>query len=387
MKLTPDQQRVARAYARAHPPLIIWTGATRVGKTVGGCAAMLAVCADMDGSQGFIAAQSIGAIERNIIPPMMELGLLHGVEVGYRAGHNPHLQILGNKIWCIGAADLRAAERLQGLTASYGWLDEALTMPEQFVQMALTRMSAPDARLLLTGNKASPIHWLRQRYILQGSSETMLYVDSDFDSVDHLPEAYRRQLDAHLYGHYRDRLLANEWAQPSGLVYPTYQTCVPATNRADAVSVDWAHARVFAALAWQRQRDGTWWVVDEYVHDGEAHGRLSESAHLDILADRWGLPAQRAMVVDASASSFIDAAQRRGWAAQGGRKAIDEGIQRTQALLTHGTVRVGENCARLIDELGSYAWAPDRDRPVHLYCDALDALRYMCQTVIYWEVT
>ena len=64
-----------------------------------------------------------------------------------------------------------------------------------------------------------------------------------------------------------------------------------------------------------------------------------------------------------------------------------DGIRFVATLLNQGSFLIDKSCVNLIKEFSSYIWdakAAERgeDRPVKEWDHALDALRYMCYTII-----
>lgn len=70
-----------------------------------------------------------------------------------------------------------------------------------------------------------------------------------------------------------------------------------------------------------------------------------------------------------------------------GSNDVLDGIRTVGTLLNHDRILFADTCTNTIQEFGSYVWdekaaAGGEDRPVKKADHAMDAVRYMCYTVI-----
>ena len=95
----------------------------------------------------------------------------------------------------------------------------------------------------------------------------------------------------------------------------------------------------------------------------------------------------RAIIVDPSAASFIEALRQAGWPVIKADNDVLDGIRFMAELLTLGRIKYTDNCAHTIEEFGLYAWDPkaaDRgeDAPVKENDHCMDADRYFGNTIL-----
>ena len=62
--------------------------------------------------------------------------------------------------------------------------------------------------------------------------------------------------------------------------------------------------------------------------------------------------------------------------------AFRQGIDEVQSMLVTGRLVIDKRCEKLIEQMNSYQWSPDSDKPIHKNCDGPDALRYAVMTRI-----
>lgn len=96
---------------------------------------------------------------------------------------------MGRKIYLEGAADVRAEDKIRGMSLSGVYCDEITLLPKGFFAMLLSRLSAPGAKLIGTTNPDSPEHWLKRRYLdraeeLDLYTEKFLIDDNEFLSAE-----------------------------------------------------------------------------------------------------------------------------------------------------------------------------------------------------------
>ena len=150
-----------------HAMLSVWSGAVRSGKTVAAIVAFyVAVAKAPKTGEVVIVGKTLQTIERNIIAPMQDRTLF-----GRLAGHVHHVRgssvatILGRTVHLIGANDVRAEEKIRGMTVCLSMVDEATLVAEDFWNMLYSRHSVAGARMLATTNPDARTHWLRKNWL------------------------------------------------------------------------------------------------------------------------------------------------------------------------------------------------------------------------------
>ena len=92
----------------------------------------------------------------------------------------------------------------------------------------------------------------------------------------------------------------------------------------------------------------------------------------------------RAVVVDPSAASFIEALRREGLPVLKADNDVLSGIRLTADLLKAGKLVICPQCTDAIREFSLYSWdekREDRDAPIKLNDHAMDDIRYFAASV------
>ncbi len=130
--------------------------------------------------------------------------------------------------------------------------------------------------------------------------------------------------------------------------------------------------------------------VDEYYFDSRLKGysRTDEEHYeqLEKLAENRDI---RFVVVDSSASSFIECVRRHG--KFGVKKADNDvlnGIRRTSTLMKADCLRVHEKCADFLREIKLYRWDEKSacDTVLKENDHAMDDMRYLVNTVLKYGI-
>ena len=387
-RLLPSQQMLRDAVADGQYRYIVWWGSGMSGKTVGAALAMVlkSVWDARDGISNreyIIANTSSIQVDRVQVPIIEEIAEQFGLPTARRLGY---LDVAGAKFHIVGSAKVDSENAIRGINASGVWVDEATTAHPMFLSQADYRARIGSPVYVMTMNAGSPTSVIRQSYIKDSGASTLL-ISSVLDENIHAPEHIREALsDANHVGHQHARMVLNEWAPAGDLVYPGLETeDMDVLFTEEVIGLDWGHAAVTIGLRIVRCEDGTWLVMDEYAHDAQYQGRMPEEDHLRLIEGRWGAPAGRPMIVDPAASVFVQKAAQAGWGVWGStNKDILRGIGAVQNMLTTGKLRVHSRCKRLIEQMQSYVWSPDTDKPVHKSCDGPDALRYAVMSGMLW---
>ena len=108
-------------------------------------------------------------IERNILQPMRDI---YGDGVASSINSNNYAKILGEKVYCIGADNVRQVAKLRGSEIAYCAVDEATDVNEDVFAMLKSRLSLPWSCCDITTNPSSPNHWFKR------------FIDSRVDGVD-----------------------------------------------------------------------------------------------------------------------------------------------------------------------------------------------------------
>ncbi len=334
-------------------------------------------------------------VKRNVIHPLKEL---FPNRVKYVQGQG-ELTLFGRTVAVIGANDVGAADKVQGLTLAGSYCNELTLYPENMWQTLIDRHSVDGAQILADCNPDSPYHWLNRDYLSADKIDEFLK-RWRFGLADNpvLSERYKRMLiQAHPPGTlWHKRMVLGEWVQAEGAVYEQWDERIHVVERMPAqpekvvvgVDVGTQNATVFLAAG---KVGKTWFIFDEYYHSGRKSGRQKTngeySADFALWLNRMGYH-PTSIEVDPSAADFKTQLRRDGITRiRDADNSVVEGIRTVSTALTEGTLKVLKRCEHLRAEFPSYVWDPKKqergeDAPVKANDDCLDVTRYIAARVL-----
>lgn len=389
MQLTDKQLEYVR---EAHHRWNVAEGAVRSGKSWLATAYTIPdrVTAGA-GRQGInlLLGVSLGSIERNVLVPMRER--FGGALVGsIRSGSNT-AQLFGETVYCLGAEKRSQVSKLKGAEVKFCYCDELADINPEVFEMLKSRLSLPYSECHAACNPEGSRHWLR-RFL---DTEGLDVFDQRYTIYDNpfLPESYVTELEREYRGTvFYDRYILGRWVLAEGLVYSNFDRAemvreLPAETVAKArhvLAIDYGITNPFACLDVVVE-GGKAYVVDEYRFDSrhEGYRKTDEEHYRDIR--RWlGNRYVDAVVIDPSASSFIETIDRHGeWDCRKADNDVLAGISDVSQAFNAGDLLISKRCAGTLAELGEYRWdeRADGDRVIKENDHCMDALRYYVRTL------
>ena len=390
--LSPKQQSFLK-YSDAF--LNICDGAVRSGKTHAALRRFTEYA--ITGPPGDLAVfgKTERTVKSNVVFPLQDMSEPGTIRYVQGSGE---LHVYGRRCWVIGVNDVRAEEKVRGMTLAGGYMNEVTLYPQPVFDQAIARsISIPGAKFFADCNPDSPHHWLNREYLTEDHPKSYLK-RWRFKLEDNpiLPAENVEMLKA-LYGvgslFYR-RNIDGEWVMAEGAIYQQYDERVhvvdemPGPPERIYIGIDYgtSNATAFIALGLCQ---GTWYAFDEFVHSGRDTGQQKTDAEYgaEFLAfiQRVGNP--YGIVIDPSAASFKVQLRRMGV-----RGLVDaendvvDGIRVVSTALTSGKFKILKRCENLRAEFPSYVWDPKKqekgeDAPLKgsgVRDHALDATRYAC---------
>lgn len=407
--LSPKQIRSIVEALRVEQ-IALWSGAVRSGKTIASLLAFLiAVSVAPDTGLIVMIGKTRETIERNLIEPLQSVALF-GVlakQVHHTRGATT-ATILGRTVHLIGANDVRAEDRIRGMTIALAYVDEATLLPRGFWMMLLSRLSVIGAKLFSTTNPDGPAHWLRKDFILRAADVGLRSWHFTLDDNPSLDPAYVERLKRQYVGLWYRRFVLGEWCLAEGAVYDMWDPArhvvqeLPVIDRWLASGIDYGTTNPFAALILglgHPEQDGTrrlyltheWrWdskhqrrALTDVEYSEKYRGWLAELPHPHFEAAKGIWPEWT--VVDPSAASFVQQLHRDGLTPTLARNEVLDGIRTLSSLLARDLLRVHESCDGFISEIPGYSWDPDKaekgeDAPIKAADHSLDGGRYGIHT-------
>lgn len=366
-------------------------GATRSGKTYGDYFLLPKRLLDVRGKDGLsvILGNTQGTIKRNIIEPMQNIW---GVDMVSSINSDNIATMFGERVYCLGADNIKHVDRLRGSSIRYCYGDEVVTWAEEVFAMLQSRLDKEYSLFDGACNPEGPQHWFKKK--LDEAGPDWYVQHYTIDDNPFLAESVRERMKRDYAGTvYWGRYILGEWTQAEGMIYPMYRDALikPFDGgwREYAISCDYGTQNAFAALLWAREGD-TWYVMaeyrysgrdtgyqktdDDYVRDMEAFAEKNIPEHMRMGVD---------IIIDPSAASFIAAIKRSrlGFKVRKADNSVEDGIRDTAVCLQRGTVRIFDNCTEMIKEFDGYVWdAKAEDKPVKVNDHLMDAARYFVRT-------
>ena len=344
-------------------------------------------------------------IERNILQPLRDV---YGDSVASSINSQNNCRILGEKVYCIGADNVRQVAKIRGSEIAYCAIDEATDVNKEVFEMLKSRLSLPWSCADITTNPSSPNHWFKA--FLDSAENGVDIYCQNYTIYDNpfLPEDYIHNLEAEYAGSvWFDRYILGKWTLAEGLVFPNHQkaliTDIPSNPQEYAISINYGTSNPFAALLWAREGN-VWYAVKEIYYSGRDTGvQKTDDEYLDMLEvlidpikptliesgrDMWGNYYENInripVIIDPSAASFIALLRQSKWfRVREADNSVIDGIRNTSTAIERGLIKVSTTCKNWLNEAQSYIWDESalEDRPIKDNDHLMDSMRYFVQTM------
>ena len=372
---------------------VICDGAVRSGKTL--CMGISFLCwatRRFDGRQFGLCGKTIASLRRNVVsvllPVMRDLGF--GVEE--KISKNLFTLSFGgrcNTFYLFGGRDESSQALIQGATFAGVLLDEVALMPKSFVEQACARCSIAGSKLWFNCNPEGPSHWFYQEWVKKSTERRALYIHFSLEDNPALSRKIIARYRKMYSGVFYRRFVLGEWVASTGRVYDffdeSYVREAPEGEMEEyAVSCDYGTANPASFGLWGRHGD-VWYRLREYYYNSREEGfQKTDAEYVRELKTLIGGRRMRAVVVDPSAASFIEALRREGLPVLKADNDVLSGIRLTADLLKAGKLVICPQCTDAIREFSLYSWdekREDKDAPIKLNDHAMDDIRYFASTV------
>ena len=406
MGFSEKQREILRFPYRPQYEALICDGAVRSGKTsVMSLSFFLWGMANFDGRSFALCGKSVGAVERNIVTPLLSIVYLkQNFSIRYNRADHVIVAKRGkreNRFYLFGGKDESSAALIQGITLAGVLLDEVALMPRSFVEQALARCSVSGAKLWFNCNPEGPEHWFRKEWILKAAHHKAMHLHFTMDDNPALDDATRERYRTMYSGVFYERFILGNWVMSEGLIYSMFDTTENEYRQENAppslqfsgtrtIACDYGTSNPTVFLDIYDYND-KFYVDREYRWDSREEGRQkTDEEYADDLQDFMG-KTQCTIIVDPSAASFIAALRRRGMYVLAADNDVLDGIRKTSSLIKQRRLLINANCSPLLGEMGTYLWdkknGPNgEDRVVKERDHGPDALRYFVNYLPEWRI-
>lgn len=406
IKPLSDKQAQILLFPFLNYDALICDGAVRSGKTsIMSVSFVLWAMRCFNHRSFAFCGKSVGAVERNIINPLLGVGYLREqFELQYsRSAHALSVK-QGDKeniFYLFGGKDESSASLIQGVTLAGVLLDEVALMPRSFVEQALARCSVTGSKLWFNCNPENPRHWFRQEWILELEKHKAMHLHFLMDDNPSLDKATKERYRSMFSGVFYKRFVLGEWCISEGVIYDMFSE--DENVYADGqrpVDLEWTGQRTIAIDYGTTNPtrfldiydyDGTLYVDREYNWDSRKEYRQKTDAeYADDLEKFMGTSNPCELIIDPSAASFITECRRRGFYVRPANNEVLEGIRKVSNLLVKRRIKIHNSCSCLIDEMGTYLWDEKAalhgvEKPVKESDHSADALRYKVNSLPEWR--
>ena len=392
------QKKVLTWWIPGHSPYadydgIIAEGSIRAGKTISMIDSFIMWSLDQHSGQNFIlAGKTIGAFKRNVLTPMFQILDDKGIEYKYIRSDDHRLEIGSNTYYVFGGDNEKSQDKVQGLTAAGCLLDEVALMPKSFVDQVMGRCSVDNSKYWFNCNPNSPYHWFKQEMIDKAEEKQLLNLHFTMDDNLSLSEKVKQRLERMFSGVFYQRYILGLWVMAEGVIYDMFDKekhVVPTVERNYSkyyISMDYGIQNPTAFGLWGSFND-TWYKTKEYHYDGREKGKQkTDQEYLNDL-NKFAEGKTKILIIDPSATSFIELARRDGWVIKKAKNDVLEGIGNVSTALKNDKIKYNDCCKETFREFHSYVWdekAVERgeDKPKKENDHHMDADRYFVNTIV-----
>ena len=374
---------------------IICDGAVRSGKTVCmGISFLSWAMKRFDGERFGICGKTIISIRRNFVSVV--LPVMRGLGFECEDQYSKNIIVISrggksNSFYLFGGRDESSAALIQGSTFAGVLLDEVALMPRSFVEQALARCSVPGSKLWFNCNPEGPEHWFYLEWVKKAAERNALYLHFIMGDNPSLTEEIIGRYKTMYSGAFYRRFVLGEWVVAEGRIYDffdeSYVKEAPPESDIEefVISCDYGTLNPSSFGLWGKA-GGVWYRLREYYYDSRREGRQkTDVEYVRDLFELVGGRELRAVVVDPSAASFIEALRREELPVIKANNDVISGIRTTADLLKSGKIAICGQCRDAIREFSLYVWGETqdgRDSPRKQNDHAMDEIRYFAETIV-----
>lgn len=347
--------------------LVILHGAVRSGKTFACNVVWLKYLAT--GPQGdlLMAGKTRDTLQRNVLNTLFDIvGPKNYHWVDKQAGE---LNLLGRRIYCVGAANEEAESKIRGATFAGALCDEVSLYPENFFTQLMARLSIPGAQCFVNTNPDSPGHWFYTKFLankkILDKQVWKFYMEDNLS----LSATYIANLKSEYSGVWYERMINGRWVAAEGRIYdmfdPEIHVATNAVSRLNCnpnaltwvVGCDYGTSTVMSWGLYAIAPNGCVVKAREFYYDAVKHKRQKTDAEFGAEFQQWLNGLDPWMVYcDPSASSWKAELRQRGYRVRNADNDVINGIRQVASMLTARKYLIDASCVNTISEYQRYVW-------------------------------
>lgn len=341
------------------------------------------------GELGALIAPDWPTIKNAILPTFREFGLLDVCDYVGPGGEEPGIHTpSGSRIILQTASNERKIRRLRGMNLAWWGLDEPASVSERAHDVLSGRLRVGNYRnAFLTGTPRG-FNWVYDRFYDLDDYEVLhddVYEIRESDRIrgifgvpswlnPHNPDDYIARLEAEYTGAFAEQELEGKFSQAEGLVYDWFDRDEhvvegpPEQYDQTVYGVDWGWSNHAAIVACRVAGDH--WTVSEVVKSRRmGNGDIAEE--LDRLQDEHGTGP---VYADPAEPKSINEVSGQGFDVRAAENSVDEGLKAVHA--KRDDLSVVDLCQEFLNEINTYQYKDDSERPRKKNDHLMDAFRY-----------
>ena len=407
-KLSPKQLKSMLWWAQKDThnyDAIVCDGSVRSGKTMSmSIGFILWSGRNFNGENFAFCGKTIDSLKRNVVTPLQKW--LEGVaklKINLSKNYmditfNNHT----NRYYMFGGKDESSYQLIQGITLAGVLFDEVALMPRSFVEQALARCSVTGSKFWFNCNPDSSEHWFFKEWVDDNSDvanqKNRLHLHFTMQDNYSLAKSVIERYERMYTGVFYDRYIKGLWVLADGLVYSMFkddyilEDYTPSPDATFYVSCDYGILNPTSMGLWALEPNKAV-RLKEYYWDGRKHQPRTDEEHYQALEKLVGDYDIQAVIVDPSASSFIECIRRhQRFSVKKANNSVVDGIRNTSTLIANGKLFVCKDCKDLLRELKLYCWDSKsiEDKVIKENDHACDDMRYFvmgtCRTTLLREL-
>lgn len=393
MKLTKKQKQVYKSFLLENPKILVCSGAKRAGKTFVLIYIFLMhiVKYRNNGLSFIIGGASQASIRRNVLNDME---LILGKEL--KLDKTNAVNIFGNRVYCFDGANADTWKKVRGFTSAGAFLNEGTALHNEFIKEVISRCSYPGARIFIDTNPENPAHSVKTDYIDKDGQRLdngQLNIRAfHFDLWDNttLDDEYVQSIIASTpSGMFTDRDIYGRWVSAEGVVYRDFNHDKHYISKTKVNEMQFTE--YFAGVDWGYEHYGSIVVIGKSGNNYvllEEHATQHEEIDywVDVAKDIISRHGRMVFYCDSARPEHVDRFKREGINAVNANKSIISGIEEVAKLFKQDRLFIVNEpddkkekmyqAIRFKEEINMYVWNERTGKPVELFDDVLDALRY-----------
>ncbi len=355
-------------------------GGVGSGKTIAGCFFALKRVVDHPGMLGVVATRTYPMLRDVVIREMLDK--VPEEIIDYYNKQEARIKFANDaEILFRPLESDRQIDRLRGLTVNWFWMDEAAYCPAYAFEILAARLRQGEDRAGAITTTPAGFNWVYEKFADNPGEEYRSVAGVTSHDNPFLPSGYVEDLEREYSKEYLRQEVYGEFVKFHGLVYSEFRDSNVLSRQAvrdmDFQEYVYGYDSGFknprVLLKVGRTADGQYVVVDEFYR---REALLSSS----IEAFK-GMLDGGTIYADPSAKGEIEELKNAGFRVEGANNDVDAGIQKVKGLFKNADLLVSENCQNTLNELNTYRWSEDKDKPIKESDHAMDALRYAIYSI------